>query len=323
MSQIRKGSQVLLILLAVLLAAAILLLFRSKHSSKRIAETSNHNGPSLANLSLLESNRLVAKVGAIELYSKDLRDSLQLEFHGQMLHSSLSPEDLSLRIASGLDRLIEDELLAQEAVRRGQKTVLEGARARRDLAEQFLKAQLATLASVSDKETRNFYKNHGEKFVIPAGVQVRELFLPHQGDRDTKQKREQAYLLAEQLVARIRQGESLQGLGEKYASPAFLEKTKGYLFKGAVMDAADEQKVLSLRPFEVVGPLRVEGGYSIFQGISQVRARLIPFYEAQHKIKMYLERQREEELRKNLVHQLQSQTPVQRLGPDTVVAAVR
>jgi hypothetical protein len=89
------------------------------------------------------------------------------------------------------------------------------------------------------------------------------------------------------------------------------------------MELSDEQRVLALRSEEVVGPLRVEGGYSIFQGIARVRSRLMPFYQAREKIKVYLEGRKEEDLRRNLVSQLHRQISVQRFGPDTVLAAVR
>jgi len=88
------------------------------------------------------------------------------------------------------------------------------------------------------------------------------------------------------------------------------------------MEVSDEQRVLALRPGEVVGPVRVEGGYSVFQGIVQVRSRLIPFYEAKEKIKGYLTTSQEEALRKKLLTQLQQQVSVQRFGPDTALAAV-
>src|SRR5215475_1741547 len=134
MSQIRKGWQVLLVLLAIFVAAAAIFLFRSKHPSGRVTGTSNQSGLNPAYLSLLQSNQLLAKVGGVELRSRDLRDVLQLEFHGETLHSSFSPQDLSLRIAAGLDRLIEDELLAQGATKEGFKTLLRGPQGRQDLA---------------------------------------------------------------------------------------------------------------------------------------------------------------------------------------------
>jgi hypothetical protein len=322
--QTPKRSRILVACLVIgLTVAAASLLIRSRNRSRIPIETLDHPKPNLAYLSLLNSDQLLARVEAIELRSQDLKDFLQLDFHGQLLHGSMSPEDLSLRIASGLDQLIEEELLAQEARRRGLKTSSAGARARRDLSGQYFKSELAQLAPVSDRELRSFYKNHGEKFLIPGGVQVRELFLPHQGDPAKKDRREKAFRLAEELADRLRKGESLEELGRQHVPPDRLDRTKGYLFKGAVMDAADEQKVLALRPGEILGPVRNEGGYSVFQGIDRVRTRLIPFYRAQEKIKAYLEARREEELRKKLVSQLKQQKSVQRFGPDTVLAAVR
>lgn len=307
-----------------LTVAAIFLVIRSR--SRRLQPPTaalNHAKPNLAYLSLLNSDQLLAKVEGVELRSEDLKNFLQLDFHGQLLHSSMSSEDLSARIASGLDQLIEEELLAQEAKRRGLTTSLEGAQARRDLSDQYLKSELTKLAPVDDREVRTFYKDHGEKFLIPGGVELRELFLPHQGDKYTKEKREKALELAEEVAARARKGESFEELGKQYVPIAFLDRSKGYLFKGAVMDAADEQKVLALRPAEILGPIRVEGGYSVFQGIASVRARRIPFYEAQEKIKIYLEVRRQDELRKKLVSELRQRVSVQRFGPDTVLAAVR
>ena len=88
------------------------------------------------------------------------------------------------------------------------------------------------------------------------------------------------------------------------------------------MAAEDEKKVLALRPGEVVGPLRIEGGYSVFQGVTQIRSGRIPFYEAREKIKTYLETRRVEEARQQLVTNLQRQRPVQRFAPDKTLAAV-
>ena len=78
------------------------------------------------------------------------------------------------------------------------------------------------------------------------------------------------------------------------------------------MEAADEQKVLALRPGEIIGPLRVEGGYSIFQGVARIRGRLIPFFQARAYILAYLEQRRIEDARKKLVSQLRQEVLVRR-----------
>ena len=277
---------------------------------------------SLKNLALLEPKRLLAKVGDVELRSEDLRESLQTEFQGQMSHAGLTPEDLALKVGQALDALIQDELLAQAGRQDGLRTNLKGSAGRKDLARQYLAQNLAKVPAVDEADLRNFYKNHGEKFIIAARVQVRELFLPLQGPRDKKDKtKDKAYVLGQELAERIGKGESWESLAVQHVPEEQRDRAQVHEFRGAAMELADERKVLTLKPGQVVGPLRIEGGYSVFQGVAQVRSGRIPFYEAREKIKTYLEARRVEEARQQLVANLERQRPVQRFAADKTLAA--
>ena len=279
---------------------------------------------SLKNLALLEPRRLLAKVGDVELRSEDLREVLHSEFHGQTSHAELSAEDLGLKVGQVLDALVQDELLAQAARQDGFRTNQKGCAGRKDLANQYLAQNLSKVPAVDEADLRNFYKNHGEKFIIPARVQVRELFLPLQSPRDKKDKtKDKAYVLGQELAERIRKGESWESLAAQHVPQEQRGRAQVHEFRGAAMELEDERKVLSLPPGEVVGPLRIEGGYSVFQGVAQVRSGRIPFYEAREKIKTYLETRRVEEARQQLVANLQRQRPVQRFAPDKTLAAVQ
>jgi hypothetical protein len=275
----------------------------------------------LKNLALLEPKRVLAKVGDVELRSEDLREALQLEFHGRRSHAGLSSEDLAIRIGQALDVLVQDELLAQAAQQEGLKTNLKGGAGRKDLAKQSLARELGKLPPLDEVDLRNFYKNHGEKFIIPPSVRVRELFLPLQGPRDKRGKdKDKAYALGQELAERIRKGESLESLAAQHAPEEQRNQAQVHEFRGGPMEVEDEKKVLALRPGEVVGPLRIEGGYSVFQGVTQVRSGRIPFYEAKEKIRAFLESRRAEETRQRLVVNLQRQWPVQRFAPDKTMA---
>src|SRR5437773_7445170 len=156
MIRVRNTSGIILLSIATLLiAVAASLLIRSRSRFHNTPQPANSPKPDLAYLSILKSDQLLAKVGSVELRTGDLRDALELEFHGQR-HSSLSPQDLSLKIAAALDKLIQDELLAQEARKQGFRTIAQGAQARKDLARQFWNADAAKLAPVSDREMRLF-----------------------------------------------------------------------------------------------------------------------------------------------------------------------
>ncbi|HEU0005773.1 MAG TPA: peptidylprolyl isomerase, partial [Terriglobia bacterium] len=191
------------------------------------------------------------------------------------------------------------------------------------LAKQYLTLNLSKVPAVDEAALRNFYKNHGEKFVTPPRVQVRELFLPLQEPRDKKDKtKDTAYVLGQELAERIRKGESCESLAAQHVPEGQRDRAQVHEFRGALMELEDETRVLTLPPGEVVGPLRIEGGYSVFQGVAQVRSGRIPFYEAREKIKTYLEARRVEEARQQLVANLQRQRPVQRFAPDKTLAAV-
>ena len=277
---------------------------------------------SLKNLALLEPKRLLAKVGDVELRSEDLREVLQLEFHGQVSHAGLSPEDLGLKVGQALDALVQDELLAQAARQSGLKTNLKGSEGRKDLARQYLAQNLSKVPPVDDAALRNFYKNHGEKFITPPSVQVRELFLPLQSPSNKRSKtKDKAYVLGLELAGRIRKGDSLESLAAQHVTEEQRDRAQVHEFRGAAMESEDEKKVLTLKQGEVVGPLRIEGGYSVFEGVTQVRSGRIAFYEAREKIKTYLEARRVEEAREQLIANLQRLKPVQRFAPDKTLAA--
>ena len=285
----------------------------------------------LAHLALWRPNQLLAKVGAVELRSEDLGEIFENKFQGGVSHAGLSAQDIAHKAGQAIDELIEDELLAQAARGRGLKTDLTGNAARCELARKYLELNAATLPDISDLEIRSFYKNHREKFNIPPGARVRELFLPLQGTAAEQHKsrpkvNDESYLLGERLAARIRNGESLEPLAKQHVPEVYRERAQVREFRGAVMNPEDESNILALRSSEVVGPLRVEGGYSIFQVVAQIRSGMLPFHNAKEKIRAFLASRRIQETRKQLIAQLRQKNPVQRFEsgrPEETMASAR
>ena len=270
-------------------------------------------------LSALKLDQPIAKVGSNELKTDELRDYLLLTFQGQMTQVTLPKPDLVAKISVGLDQLINEELLAQAAQKEGLKSSFEGVERKQDLAKKYLESQLAKEPPVSDVQMREFYRSHGEKFLIPAGVQLREFFIPLTGEKSKTGKKDSAFDLAKDLADRVTKGDSIEELSKKYVPETYRDRTQIHLYKGGVTEPVDDQKVLALRPGQSAGPFRTEGGYSVFQGVSQERSRLIPFYEAKAKIQLFLEARRVENLRKKLVDQLKQQIPIQRYEIDKLI----
>jgi hypothetical protein len=299
-----------LVVLGAMLAVAVTLRRGGERSS--IADLKNHPESHPTFLSTLRSDQPVAKVGSIELNSNELKDFLLLEYQGQMTQAALSRSDVVEKVTLALDRLIEEELLAQAATKLGMRSSFEGIEKRHDLALKFVEGQLAKEQPVTDAQLRDFYKNHAEKFYIPSGVQLRELFIPLTGEKSKKGDVDSARDLAADLTRRIEGGESLEDLAKKHVPEAYRDRAQVHLYKGGVTDIAEDKRVLSLKPGSVIGPFRCEGGFSVFQSVSLERSRLITFREAKPKIQIFLEKRRAEELRKKLVAGLRQQVPTER-----------
>ncbi|HEX2522671.1 MAG TPA: hypothetical protein VHP35_11150, partial [Terriglobia bacterium] len=221
-----KRSQLLLACSAAILVG-LLVLYGARY--RRAPSNALDSNPVLYDLALLEPNKLLAKVGNVELRSEDLRAALQADFHGDLSHAGLTPEDLASKVGGALDTLIEDELLARAGRLQGLKTNLQGREGRKDLAQQLLTQHLAKLPPVDEAALRNFYKNHGEKFVIAERVEVRELFLPLQG-RPDKRSKDKSYVLGQELADRIRKGEEHGSLAAQYSPESELVRAQVHEF---------------------------------------------------------------------------------------------
>lgn len=270
-------------------------------------------------LSALKLDQPIAKVGSTELKTDELRDFLLLTYQGQMTQVTIPKPDLVAKISGALDQLIDEELLAQAALKQGLKSSLQGVERKQDLAKKYLESQLAKEPPVTDVQMRDFYRSHGEKFFIPAGVQLREFFVPFTGEKGNTGKTDSAFDLAKVLADRVTKGDSIEALSQKYVPEPYRDRTQIHLYKGGVTEPTDDQKVLTLRPGQIAGPFRTEGGYSVFQAVSKERSRFIPFYEAKAKIQSFLEARRVEVLRQKLVGQLKQQVPIQRYEIDKLI----
>ncbi len=305
-------------LLFVGLALGLLSLTRNTRNKN---DSSLHSSPisyqsNYAHLKLLNSPNAIARIGSVELTSQDLKDQLKNSATNPEEYHSLSEAGLSAKVQETFDELVEDELLAQEALHRGIDSVSTDNERRRVLAVTLIQDEASRQPPITDVEERDFYKNHGEKFTLAPSNQVREIFIPFTSKDDLNLKTGPTYQKANSLAERIRSGESMDSLARKYA-PKSMEKAAGYEFTGAVMDEKDAATVLNLNPGVIAGPFRVEGGLSIFQGISRIPQRFIPFYKAQPTIYRYLEEQRILRIRRKLIEQLSQKILVRKIEPST------
>jgi peptidyl-prolyl cis-trans isomerase SurA len=227
-----------------------------------------------------------------------------------------------------LDRLIDDQLLAQQAtelkltvsneeVDRAIEQIkrdygLSDAQLRDELRRQgvsmaayrqntkreILKYRVLNIAvgskiNVGDSEVQSYYDRH----MKAANVQVRAshifIAIPDDADNATVLEREK---LAKSLLARAQKGEDFAKLAREYSQDAATRADGGDLgFIGRdILPKPIEELLFSMKIGEVRGPVRADRGFHVIKLVDKRTKATKPFAEVQDEIRIRL-RQREME----------------------------
>jgi peptidyl-prolyl cis-trans isomerase SurA len=227
-----------------------------------------------------------------------------------------------------LDRLIDDQLLAQQAtelkltvsndeidraieqIKRDyglndtqlkdelRKQGLSTATYRQNTKREILKYRVLNIAvgskiNVGDSEVQSYYDRHMKS----ANIQVRAshifIAIPEDADNATVLEREK---LAKSLLARAQGGEDFVKLAREYSEDAGTRAEGGDLgFIGRdILPKPMEELVFSMRVSDIRGPVRADRGFHVIKLVDRRAKDAKPFAEVQDDIRIRL-RQREME----------------------------
>lgn len=126
--------------------------------------------------------------------------------------------------------------------------------------------QLAKGVTVSEDELRERYQERAADFVTPEERRARHILIPVASDASPAEV-DAAKKRAEDLLARIRKGESFADLAKQYSKDPGSAKQGGELgfFGHGAMDKAFEQAAFSLKPGEVSEPVRSTFGFHLIK----------------------------------------------------------
>ncbi len=210
-----------------------------------------------------------------------------------------------------LEKAIDEELLFQEAVRRGYdppaghvmqlfteraqtagsegKLLAEGRRrrhskseilyaCRRQLAlERFVKAEVEASLTAIDDEVRAFYETRPELFTPDPWVRVGQIFV--EAPRSWPQERRAAALTKlGQALEKLHQGRSFESLAREYSEDQAGPEggSLGYFKRGNLPDALD-RAAFALKPGQVSDIVEGEDGYHLLKVYEIKGGRLEPF----------------------------------------------
>jgi len=137
---------------------------------------------------------------------------------------------------------------------------------------------------ISEEDVRRYYDSHPKVFSHEPAVWVEELLLPSADEARTKRK-----LLADGTPFADLAGESLRSDAVKKANRYHfhpLEKAIYPKLIAAVMDAPEGQ---------LIGPVAVEGGFSLFRVLNHEETFIEPYEQVQRRALALLRREREQQ----------------------------
>lgn len=246
-----------------------------------------------------------------------------------------------------LDRLIERELLWQQAVQQGMvvsdKAVLEELETlkkqygnefilsnmlknwnmsreeyleliKKDLAiDALIQQHIGSAVTISDSACKNYYQNNLEKFEVPEEIRASHICIfAYEDDPDPKQKK--AHATIQSLQKRLNEGESFEDLAREASECVSSERggDLGFIGRGAI-DPTFDQTAFALELNTVSPIVRSSVGYHIIKVTDRAPARLLAFDEVKTHIEIQLKEHAMNNRLKDYCSRLQKQADVKRL----------
>ena len=228
-------------------------------------------------------------------------DELLLVQHGREQGYSLSDQQFqsivdSVKKENKLDDQQLKVALAQEGLTLDSyRQMME----RQAIVTYVQRQEIMTKATLTDEEARQYYDTHKSEFMKPAKMTLRQMTVNVPTEtRDGQQvfnvaADDAAKAKIEQARARVQKGESFATVAGELSDSA--DKANGGLIGDVILDQMNPDlraKLENLRPGETTEPVRVKGGYQMFEVDSKSPSEVEVFDKVRDKIsqKVYAER---------------------------------
>jgi parvulin-like peptidyl-prolyl isomerase len=203
-----------------------------------------------------------------------------------------------------LDRLVQAELMAAEALARGYGDTPEAKRTLRAyetrlLVSRYLNQVLAADIKVTPEEMQAYYEAHRESFHRPPRVHV------HQVTVATEEE-------AKRLAGLVRQGTDIAWLARRSSIDGFKDQggDRGWVVPGQAGESLD-QGLLTAKPGEVLGPGPTAQGFAILQVDAREEQGIYEFKEISGNVKKAVQDQKVEQAIDELVTKLRSRSKIE------------
>jgi peptidyl-prolyl cis-trans isomerase C len=243
-----------------------------------------------------------------------------------------------------LDRLIESELLYQESQKKGFKidtaeldeafkkmvpqdeakykdllnrmgtteAALKSQFARGQARQKLIDKEIMQKITVSDKEIRDYYDSHPERFKQPEQVRASHILIKVDSQADASQKAEARKQL-EEIQQKLKKGEDFSALAKASSQcPSSAQGGDLNYFRRGQMVKPFEEAAFSLKPGEVSDIVETQFGYHLIKVVDKKAEGTTPYEEAKGQIEQRLKKEKFQEEFTSYIAKLKEKAKVER-----------
>jgi parvulin-like peptidyl-prolyl isomerase len=291
---------------------------------------------------------VVARVNGVALTQRELQAGMTTLFPYYSAHGGKVPASAETEIRQkALDRMVLEELVFQEARRRGIQPApgevekrINTARKKLKSAEEFQRIvaqqygtqqefrrravrallieklwdrQVTRPAQPPTADLLQYYRQNKAKFVVPESVWLQSISI-HFPENATQAKRDQARKQAEELLPKAQATKTPEEFGvlaEKHSQDDWrvMNGDHSWVHRGTV--AGELETAFSMKTGQVSGIIASKVGYHILRVNGRRAAKQLSFVEVKKTIRESLQKEREAKLRKQFEEQLRRKAKIE------------
>lgn len=286
----------------------------------------------------------VVKVNDTVLNQFDLDRVFNEMLPAMTFHSGITQEKREEYREEALQRLVNDELFYQEALRlnlevedeveeeiKGTITRLGGKKQYREalkkagitdreyekiirkkvLVEKIREVEIEKKTNVSEKEARDYFEANKKGFKRPEAWRLRHILISVAPNAST-QEWEARRMRAEEALQKIKGGEDMASMAWEYSDDPYRVKGGDLgIVHGGRLIATLESAVRELDVGELSGVVQTIYGYHIVRVEEKIEPEQLEYEEVEEKIKKKLADEKRDELEKELIERLRAEARIE------------
>jgi peptidyl-prolyl cis-trans isomerase C len=155
------------------------------------------------------------------------------------------------------------------------------------LATQYMQKEILDKVTITEAQTKAYYKDHQDAFKTPESIRVRHILIKAAAPTASEEEKKAVKAKAEGVLERLKKGEDFAKVASEVSDDPGTKDKGGDLdfFPKGTMIPAFEEAAFALKTGELSGVVETEYGYHIIKMEEKKEAVLEPYDKIKDKVK--------------------------------------